>query len=655
MKRVWLRAVLLIALALVLVTALWMSPLQRLERSAGLPALYAVRGIRPPPPEVVIVALDAASAQQLGVPARPDLWPRRLHATLVDGLVRSGARAIGFDLLFERPGDPAEDAALSAALARAGNVVLAERVVRNPVRAGNGAVLGSVDRLIRPLPALAEAAWATAPFVLPKTPDGVYEFWAFPGGAGGQASMPVRLHARAALAAPPPGAPADVLGLNLYGPFGTIALITYDAALRLLDGGDATARFGGRLVLVGLAEPNQSLQFDAYRTPYTSADGVDISGVELAATALANLIDGSSLHRLEGAPALVLVLAWSGLLAVLWAVARTSVACVLSAVLVLAYGLFALRSFAVDFVWLPVVFPLLVAPLLVSALAVALKYRQARARHRRLQRLLGIDRDAGPLARLAGGLEARRDGRVVRAVCLCSDIAAYTTLAEGCSPERARDMLNRYLEHFLPIVEAHGGDATDIVGDSIMSLWVVGADTVDACVRALSAARALDACMNGGAREGALPTRFGLHLGEVFFGEVGAGERTEIRPIGDVVNTASRIQNACKPLGLTLLASEAVMAHVADVPACQVGRFRLKGKRDALALLALDPKICQDDVRSRFATALQRFSGGDAAGAQAAFDDILARAPDHGPARFYAGLCAAPHLPEDGLVVLGAH
>ena len=97
------------------------------------------------------------------------------------------------------------------------------------------------------------------------------------------------------------------------------------------------------------------------------------------------------------------------------------------------------------------------------------------------------------------------------------------------------------------------------------------------------------------------------------------------------------------------------MAHVADVPACQVGRFRLKGKRDALALLALDPKICQDDVRSRFATALQRFSGGDAAGAQAAFDDILARAPDHGPARFYAGLCAAPHLPEDGLVVLGAH
>ena len=95
--------------------------------------------------------------------------------------------------------------------------------------------------------------------------------------------------------------------------------------------------------------------------------------------------------------------------------------------------------------------------------------------------------------------------------------------------------------------------------------------------------------------------------------------------------------------------------NVADVPACQVGRFRLKGKRDALALLALDPKICQDDVRSRCATALQRFSGGDAAGAQAAFDDILARAPDHGPARFYAGLCAAPHLPEDGLVVLGAH
>ena len=653
MKGVLLRALWLIGVSVVLVTVLWLSALQEKAASAGLSALYTFRGTREPPADVLIVAVDAASARELGVPTRPDLWPRALHAQLIDGLAVSGAVAIGFDLLFEHAGEERDDERLREAIARAGNVLLAERVVRHVLRSDSGGVLGSVDRRIGPMPSLAQVAWATAPFVLPKTDDGVFEFWTFP--AGGRASMPVRLYerwlAQRGRQVEIGGAPRDTLGLNLYGPFGSVPIVSYAEALRRLSRGGAP-EFAGKVVLVGLAESNQSLQYDAYRTPYSSTDGVDLSGVELAATAVANFIDGSALRRLDPTVAMALVLGWTVLLAVPWGLVRAGEAMFITIALLAGYGVLALQVFVTHFVWLPVIFPLLVVPMVVAGIGMVLKFRQARGRHRRLHRLLAADRHGGALTRLVDGLEGQRPGRVVSAVCLCSDIAAYTTLTEARSADAARNMLNRYLACFVPHIESRGGDVTDIVGDSIMSLWVIGADAGDACRRALAAARALDDCMNRQRPAGALPTRFGLHLGDVYFGEVGVGDRTEIRPVGDVVNTASRIQDACKPLGLTLLASQEVARAAGDQVVCEVGRFLLKGKRDAITLVTIDPSACGEPVHSRFAEALSCFVRGDRAGAQAGFHAVLSRAPDNGPARFYAGLCAAPELPKAGVIEL---
>jgi len=150
---------------------LWLSPAAGLERGFGLRWLYALRGTLPAPQDIVIVAMDAASAQALGVPEQPEGWPRRLHARLVSGLAANGARAIGFDLLFAQPRDPDDDAAFADAMRRAGNVVLADTLVRDFVRGADGGVVAAADRRVPPLPLFAAAASATAPFVLPKAPD----------------------------------------------------------------------------------------------------------------------------------------------------------------------------------------------------------------------------------------------------------------------------------------------------------------------------------------------------------------------------------------------------------------------------------------------------------------------------------------------------
>jgi adenylate cyclase len=97
-----------------------------------------------PPDDVVIVAIDEPSLQQL---ATPWPWPRRVHAALVRALASAGARTIVLDLVFDLPAPAAEDDGfLRETIKRAGNVVLA--MDRRPIHALASAASGlGVDRL----------------------------------------------------------------------------------------------------------------------------------------------------------------------------------------------------------------------------------------------------------------------------------------------------------------------------------------------------------------------------------------------------------------------------------------------------------------------------------------------------------------------------
>ena len=103
---------------------------------------------RTSPDNIVIIAIDEASLAQFG--RWP--WPRSIHAPMIDKLTESGAKVIGIDIIFSEPDRfaPEEDAALAAAIAHSGRVIL-------PVlheQSGPGSSL----QLTLPLPALEEAA-----------------------------------------------------------------------------------------------------------------------------------------------------------------------------------------------------------------------------------------------------------------------------------------------------------------------------------------------------------------------------------------------------------------------------------------------------------------------------------------------------------------
>lgn len=309
------------------------------------------------------------------------------------------------------------------------------------------------------------------------------------------------------------------------------------------------------------------------------------------------------------------------------------------------------------------ILPGLLAPLAATAFGLFSHGRAARQRERDLEKALALGLSRKGSEKLVALLRGHEGGRSVHGVCLCSDIEAYTRLSETLSPAATTEALNRYFARFLPVVEAHGGHVMDIVGDSAMCLWLADDSSADACRQACAAALELHRLMNEAPAgdDTALPTRFGLHYGPVFLGEVGADARRELRVVGDIVNTSSRIQSINKALGTRILASSAVLAHHTHAPgagyARPLGRFVLAGKRSPIDLHELSPAPQPADARQAFDTARQAYADGALDLARLHLRIALAASPGDGPAHFYVERCesrlAGQPLPDaDGCIVL---
>jgi diguanylate cyclase (GGDEF)-like protein/PAS domain S-box-containing protein len=134
-----------IALAIVLLTG-WHASLRN-----ALTDLRFAWLKRPASGQIVIVAIDAASIEEIGVWP----WPRRLHAELLRRLESAGARDIAFDVDFSTPSDPASDRQFLDALRDAGGSV----ILPSFKQPGPGVGPAASVRVNRPLPQFNDQAW----------------------------------------------------------------------------------------------------------------------------------------------------------------------------------------------------------------------------------------------------------------------------------------------------------------------------------------------------------------------------------------------------------------------------------------------------------------------------------------------------------------
>lgn len=436
--------------------------------------------------------------------------------------------------------------------------------------------------------------------------------------------------------------------LNFYGPASTIVTIPYHAVLRA-DVSALREIVGGRLVFVGFSEGRRvSEQQDKFPSVFSEASGQLLAGVEVGATMFANLL------RLESIRPLSLPLQWA--LVAVWGIVVAGVALLLRGFAAVAAGLFAGTLFAgaVHYafqsqgLWGPLAVPLGVQ--LPAALLVGLSWSHGllRKQRERIRSVLGYYLPPDVVDRLAKESLRPHAGReLVFGTCLVTDAEEYTTLSEALHPTELGELMDAYYEALVQAVNRHGGVVSDIGGDSMIAVWPaatsVDSTRIAASRAALEVLAAVEA-FNRGRMHDELPTRIGLDSGQLLLGNVGASVRGEYRAVGDIVNTAARLQGLNRLLGTRILVSAAAAEAVSDFVYRPLGDFLLVGKRTPVSVLELQSApggAAVLELNDAFAGALDPFRAGDFAAARAKFEAILERFPEDRASRFFLAQCRA--------------
>jgi adenylate cyclase len=179
--------------------------------------------------------------------------------------------------------------------------------------------------------------------------------------------------------------------------------------------------------------------------------------------------------------------------------------------------------------------------------------------------------DAPPSAAFARATE--RGGVERELAVLFADLRGFTAFADGRLPFDVVFMLNRYFLGMGDAVTGAGGRVDKFIGDGVMALFGLETDLPTACRQAVAAAGAMSRAMRQlNAELGATAGRplrlgIGLHCGPCIVGEIGYGPAMQLTAIGDIVNTASRLESATKDHGVELVLSQAVARHAGIDPA----------------------------------------------------------------------------------------
>lgn len=547
----------------------------------------------PPAPGVVIVDADEASMDAVG--QWP--WPRRTHARLIDRLREWGARAVVFDMVFADPSTEDDDAALEAAIRRAGNVVLAS------YPSGRAAVRGQEEQSDWVLP-LARFGADHGSAGIPLDPDKHVRHLPPPTWDGEPTLTWRALEHVAPSRAAEHGLGPDAL-LHMAGPPGTYPTVSYASVLEgILDprvdkafhpqkGVESYADlFNGATVLVGCSAP---IMHDVFPAPFARGDRL-MPGVELHANALGTLLEGHARHDapLPVNVALTLLLPMAGALAMARGDLRAGS---LAGAGVAALGLGGnLVAFADGWaLWLA---PPLVAQAVTSALVLGAKLARTERDKQRLRSTFSRYVAPGVVETILKHPEryalSRSERRSV--TVLFADVQGFTSLSEQLPAEQVEHLLNGYLSAMTRAIFAQRGAVDKYIGDGIMAVWGNLGDqapeeaALGACRAALEMQQASERLSEEWVRAGLPPliVRIGLHSGEALVGNFGSEQKLDFTVIGDVVNTASRLEALNKPLDTRILISGATYALVSNrVEAHAKGEQAIRGKTESLGVLEL--------------------------------------------------------------------
>jgi adenylate cyclase len=558
----------------------------------------ALAGERPAPEDIVIVAIDDRTIDAIG----PYPLPRDKLAELIARIGAAGARALAIDILLFGSSDASKDKSLAEALGALPTVIAGAGQINEEATAQSAVPL--VRTLLSPTPQIAEVSsvgLANIATDVGGTPrhvpmlflaeTGLQPSFAlqaaglFEGIAASITEGGLRFGKR--------GLPTDLgwhLALNYYGSAGTISTVSAGDLLQSAPGqpGDPKNLLNGRMVVLGVTATAVG---DRFSTPFDPV----MPGVEVQATGIANLLDGTPLvrdtgtRRLDSAAAILVTLC--GMLAViLLPLAPASVFYLLLLTAWLGVCIF----FFSGGTWLNAALPFAASLPPVVGLIITRQVADRIQSRRHLQAQEALSRFQSPrlARRIAEDPSFLASPREQTAAILFVDLSGYTSLSERLGAAKTRDFLKEFHTIVVDVVSGQDGVVLDFMGDGAMLGFGIpeedGTDPVRALRCAFELEKEITAWLETSGRKADITTvRVGAHFGEVVLSRLGHDSQQQIAATGDCVNVASRLLEVAKDhVASVVVSSDLLQAAGTDLRGSPIvprqETVAIRGRKQAL-------------------------------------------------------------------------
>lgn len=681
-------------------------PLLRFIELKTLDLRIASRGALPAGGEVIIAVVDEKSLTELG--RWP--WPRTTIAKLMDKLKASGAKTIGFDVIFSEKETADADAALARSIARADNVTLgyffhlskkdvahlSEKEIAadaDNIKNSRYPIINSAEKdpddyaLLKAyapesnLKIISAAAVNSGYFNMIPDTDGSMRWapLAIKYGHDYYPSLPLSIllqyldwpllslnlagYGAESVKIGDTTIPTDESGRLLVNYLGPAKTFPHYSISDILKGRIPADKIRNKIVLVGATAIGI---YDLRVTPF----GATYPGVEIHANVIDNILHNnflthSSFTRFIDLCSIILF----GLLMGLIIPRLRAVMGIFFAGLILgifvAVNMFIFSKFNV---WLNLIYPAITMAVIYLAITVYHYIKEEREK-KKIRGAFQYYLTASVINEmLKDPTKLKLGGDKKDLSVLFSDIRGFTTISEKLTPEELVHLLNEYLTAMTDVVFKHDGMLDKYMGDAIMAVFGAPLDQPDharrACQTALEMMDELHRLQKKWQAEGkpVLNIGIGVNSGDMVVGNMGSEMRFDYTVMGDMVNLGSRLEGINKEYGSNIIFSEFTYNAVKDFMCCrELDWVRVKGKKLPVKIYEL---LAEKKDESKFKELITAFEEGLALyrasrwdEAIAAFQKTLGIRPEDEAARLYIERCNnlkenPPPAPWDGVFTM---
>jgi adenylate cyclase len=202
------------------------------------------------------------------------------------------------------------------------------------------------------------------------------------------------------------------------------------------------------------------------------------------------------------------------------------------------------------------------------------------------------------------GRIARGVTEKINAVLWFSDVRGSTKITDNIAPDEIIPFLNDYAEASINAIHEAGGEVLKLIGDGVLAMFT-GEDMSAARRAALRAEHRFRKNMktlNARRANAGRPTTsayLGLHVGEVFYGNIGSDDRLDFTVVGPAVNEVCRIASMCSSVDREFLVSAEFRSGLDAAGRrymVSTGRYALRGIGRAQDLYTLDPDMAANEA-----------------------------------------------------------